>query len=134
MIQELLTAMGDIEIRKALGARIKAMRKQRQWTQKDLAPKLGIGFGQLNKYESGFHVPPVDKLVQLAELFDTTVDYLLTGNRSEARPLHNTRLLERFRALQDFGTGDQEAVITLIDGLIVKHRVEGALRVDQDRR
>ena len=29
--------------------------------------------------ESGMHVPPADKLLQLAELFTTTTDYLLTG-------------------------------------------------------
>ena len=40
----------------------------------------------LNKYEGGPHTPPMEKLIQLSEILDTTVDYLLTGNRSDERP------------------------------------------------
>lgn len=47
-----------------------------------MAEKVGIGFQLLNKYESGHHIPPADKLVGLAKSLDTTVDYLLTGNPS----------------------------------------------------
>jgi transcriptional regulator with XRE-family HTH domain len=128
MIQELTIVMKDEEIRKAFGRRVKELRKQKKWTQKELADKLDVRFSQLNKYECGLHVPPVDKIIQLAELFDTTVDFLLTGNRTDERPLHNVRLVERLRALEDFNTDDQEAVIKLIDAMIVKHRVEGAVR------
>ena len=128
MTQEFILSMEDNETRKAFGARIKRLRKQKKWTQKELAAKLKIGFSQLNKYECGLHIPPVEKLIQLSELFDTSVDYLLTGNRSEERPLHNIRLLERFRALEEFQVEDQEAVIKLIDAMIVKNKVEGALK------
>jgi transcriptional regulator with XRE-family HTH domain len=69
----------------------------------------------------------MEKLIELAEIFDITVDYLLTGDRTEERPLHNLRLLERFRALEDFEAEDQEAVIKLIDAMIVKNKVEGAI-------
>jgi len=125
--QEIVTIMHDDTLRKAFGQRLKMLRKQHKWTQKDLATKLGIRFGQLNKYECGLNAPPLDKLLQLAELLDVTVDFLLTGSRSEERPLHNTRLLERFHALEAFETDDQEAVIRLIDAMIVKNKVEGAL-------
>lgn len=120
--------MQDEKTRKAVGTRVKALRKQNKWTQKELANKIGIRFPQLNKYEGGSHAPPLDKLVQLAEALNTTVDFLLTGNRSEERPLHNLRLLDRFRSLEDFPTDDQETVIKLIDAMIVKQKVEGALK------
>ena len=67
-------------------------------------------------------------LVFLAEVLDASVDYLLTGDASEDVPLHNTRLLEHFRALTDFEADDQEAVIKLIDAMIVKRKVEGAVQ------
>jgi hypothetical protein len=62
----------------------------------------------------------------MAEVLDTTVDYLLTGDKIEAGSLHNFRLLERFKALEEF---DQEAVIKLIDAMIVKQKMEGALQM-----
>ena len=72
--------------------------------------------------------PPLEKLVELAEVFNTTVDYLLTGNSSDELPLHNLRLLERFKELEAVNAGDQETVISLIDAVIVKNKVEGAVK------
>ena len=120
--------MDNNDIRKGFGRRIKNLRKQKKWTQKELAAKVDVRFPQLNKYECGLHAPPLDKLVFIAEVLDTTVDYLLTGNRSDERPLHNIRLLERFRALEDFETEDKEAVVKLIDAMIVKNQVEGVVK------
>jgi transcriptional regulator with XRE-family HTH domain len=116
------------DIRKDFGRRLKTIRKQKKWSQKELASKLDAKLSILNKYECGLHIPPAEKLIQLAELFDTTVDYLLTGNRTDERPLHNLRLLERFRALENFTAEDQEAVIKLIDAMIVKNQVEGVIK------
>ncbi len=127
MSQELANIMQNKEIIRAFGKRIKNLRKQKKWTQKELAAKIEVRFAQLNKYECGLHVPPLEKIIQLAEVFDTTVDYLLTGDRTEEKPLHNMRLLERFQALEDFNSEDQETVIKLIDAMIVKNKVEGAL-------
>jgi len=126
--------MQDQEIRKAFGSRVKDLRKKKGWSQRQLATKIDVRFPQLNKYEAGLHVPPLEKLALLSEALDTTVDYLVTGDRSEERPLHNLRLLERFKALQDFEADDQEVVIKLIDAMITKHQVEGALKPLDTRR
>jgi hypothetical protein len=82
---------------------------------------------QLNKYECGVNLPPGEMLLELASLFHTSVDYLLIGSQDTALPLHNHRLLDRFRSLQLFNRDDQETVIKLIDALIFKYRVQGAL-------
>lgn len=128
MTGALTAIMQDKEIRKAFGARVKELRKVKRWTQKELATKLGARVELLNKYECGVHVPPPEKLVELAEVLETSVDYLLTGGRSQEGEIHNKRLFERFRALEGFGTEDQEAVILLVDALIVKRRMEGAMK------
>ncbi len=94
---------------------------------KRIGKQIDVRFPQLNKYECGLHTPPMDKLIKMSEVFDITIDYLLTGNRTEDRPLHSLRLLERFQALEDFNSEDQETVIKLIDAMIVKTKVEGAI-------
>jgi hypothetical protein len=48
------------------------------------------------------------------------VDYLVTGDPAQNVPLHNTQLLERFKALEGFNANDQETVIKLNDAMIVK--------------
>ena len=124
----------DPEFRRAFGARLKELRTRADWTQKELAAKLGIHVQQLIRYEAGANVPTAESLVVLAELLETTTDFLLTGNQSDAKPLHNVRLLERFRALQQFTPESQETVINVIDAIIVKERAEAAVRPVTPRR
>ena len=45
--------MQNEDIRKTFGMRLKELRKQKGWTQKELANQIDIRFAQLNKYECG---------------------------------------------------------------------------------
>lgn len=125
------TIMKDENLRKTFGKRLRDLRNQSRWSQKELAKKLGLKLSIFTKYEMGLHLPPPEKLIELSELFTTTVDFLLTGDRSEDAPLHNRRLIERLKAIQKFQAEDQEIVIRLIDALIVKNRAEGLLVLPQ---
>ena len=128
-----LLTMQNEDFRKTFGARLKALRKHKRWSQKELAAKVDIRFQQLNKYESGLNLPPAETLIQLADALATTVDYLLTGNPVEDSPLGNSRLFRRFQAVENFDNEDQEAVIRLIDGLIAKHRMQATLNAFNDQ-
>lgn len=120
-------AMEDIADKKAIGARIKALRKARRWPQKQLALKVGIRYEQLNKYEGGFHIPAVDTLVRLADALDTTMDYLVTGTQIEESNLANIRLFRRFQALEHMAEEDQQTVMRIIDALIAQQRMASVL-------
>ena len=127
MTSELILLMQDQEIRKAFGLRLKELRKQRGWTQKELAKQIDIRFAQLNKYECGMHIPPIERLIQLSAVLGVTLDYLVMGNEENIQPLHNRRLMERLKELEQFDHEDQETIIRMIDAMIVKRRVEGAV-------
>ncbi|MCB1865906.1 MAG: helix-turn-helix transcriptional regulator [Chromatiales bacterium] len=124
---DVLLAMRNDDFRKAFGARLKELRKQKRWAQKELAAKVYIRFQQLNKYESGLNLPPAAMLIKLADALATTVDYLLTGNPAEESPLGNNRLFWRFQAVERFEAEDQEAIIRLIDGMIAKYKMQTPL-------
>lgn len=133
MTLEWLMALQDPEFRKAFGARLKERRKQKRWSQKEMAAKVDIRFQQLNKYESGLNLPPAEMLIKLADALATTIDYLLTGNPIEESAMANTRLFRRFQAVQSFDDEDQEAIIKLIDAMIAKQQVQSALLPLDDR-
>lgn len=59
-----------------IGERLKALRKERGYSQEDVAKMLGIGRTTYLKYESGENKPS-RKLKELASLFGVTTDYLL---------------------------------------------------------
>ncbi len=66
--------------------RIREMREDHDLTQKNLAEKLGMKQPQYYRYEQGFRDIPTDILIQLADLYETTTDYLL-GRTDNPKPI-----------------------------------------------
>ncbi|ASW48794.1 helix-turn-helix domain-containing protein [Streptococcus suis] len=52
-------------------------------SQDDLAEKLYISRQAVSKWENGEATPDIDKLVQLAEIFGVSLDYLVLGKEPE---------------------------------------------------
>lgn len=60
-----------------LGKRLKELRSDRGMTQKQLACALGLNAVTYLHYEKGQREPPLAVLVQIAQYFEVSVDYLL---------------------------------------------------------
>jgi transcriptional regulator with XRE-family HTH domain len=69
--------MDDEKLKKQIGRNIVSYRKRLRMTQASLAEKLNYSDKAVSKWERGESVPDVQTLMQLAELFDTTVNDLL---------------------------------------------------------
>lgn len=64
--------------RKQLGIRIKKAREAKGLTQDELAEKLNMkNRASISNYESGRSIPPADVLKNLADILNTSSDYLL---------------------------------------------------------
>ena len=59
------------------GARIRALRKQRGWTMKQLGQRMELAESTISGYENEIRRPDLDTLIRFAELFGVSVDYLL---------------------------------------------------------
>ena len=57
--------------------KIKRLREASHLTQTELAKKLNITRSSVNAWEMGISVPSTQSLVQLAQIFDISTDYLL---------------------------------------------------------
>lgn len=62
-----------------LSQKIVELRKSRNWSQEELAFRLGVTRQSVGKWESEAALPELDKVVQMAELFGVSTDYLLKG-------------------------------------------------------
>jgi len=63
---------------KLTGFRIKKMRLNNDWTQKDLAKKLGLkNDTAIANYEAGYSVPKDEIKLKMCGLFNCTMDYLM---------------------------------------------------------
>lgn len=62
-----------------IGNRLKDLRLKRDLNQDEVAEKLGITRGSYAKYENNITKPPGNKLKLLADFYNVSTDYLLTG-------------------------------------------------------
>lgn len=69
--------MDDEKLKKRIGANIVAYRKRQGLTQAGLAEKLNYSDKAVSKWERGESIPDVLTLIQIAELFDATVNELV---------------------------------------------------------
>ena len=58
-------------------------RKDKGFTQSDVAEKLNVSFQAVSLWERGETAPEIDKLVAIASLYQVSLDWLLTGKMEE---------------------------------------------------
>ena len=65
-----------------LSKQIVQLRKKKGMSQSQLAKALGISPSAIGMYEQGRRVPTLDIIIAMAQLFEVSLDYLLTGTES----------------------------------------------------
>lgn len=100
--------------------RIKLLREINEISQTKLANDLFIGRSTMSEYENGIKQPPIDVLVQIADYFDVSLDYLAgrTDKKISIQKLNN-HLSTRYgniplEALNDLQKDEKEAIGILI--------------------
>ncbi len=113
----------------SIGEILKALRKDNNLTQQELAERLKIGQATIACYENGQREPSVSNLISYADFFECTLDFI-TGRTDDmgnvvidekksskgADKLTDAeiRLLKNYRALDG---GDKIRLAGYIDGL-----------------
>lgn len=75
-----------------LGKRIAELRNKMGLSQYELADRLGFSRGKLANYEQGQRQPDYDTLQKIADFFDVTIDYLITGKERVKEEDNNSNL------------------------------------------
>ena len=82
-----------------ISKRITDLRKEKGWSQGELAKQIGASRDMIGKYERGENLPSIEMAVKLADAFEVSTDYLL--------------------GKEQFGRRDKEAVTRLQDLLLL---------------
>lgn len=64
-----------------IGKRIRALRKERNMTRRELADKLHCSLTMIAKYETGKSVPRSDTVARIGELFGVSADWLMGAGK-----------------------------------------------------
>lgn len=69
-----------------LGERLTKLRKNKKLTQQELAQELKISRSSLSQYEINKRQPDYETLKLIADYFQVSIDYLITGNMYSKSP------------------------------------------------
>ena len=75
--------------------RLRELRNKSGLTQNEIASKLGVSGQTILNWENGIYEPKINQLIQLADLFDVTVDYLIERKSNELTVDQICRELEK---------------------------------------
>jgi transcriptional regulator with XRE-family HTH domain len=109
-----------------LAENIKQIRKERSWTQAELAEKAGLASVQVGRYENGKSIPTIEILSKIADALNVSIDFLVNGT-AEAQAIQHIQdkeLLKLFASVEELEKEDKSVVKMLIDAFITKRKLQ----------
>ena len=88
---------------------IKKLRKEHKMTQEQLADSLGVTVGAVYKWEAGLSVPEVHLLMEIADLFDSSVDALLGYVQHSGNVQSRVNRIRELMAMKDISRAVDES-------------------------
>lgn len=106
--------------------RIKELRKEKGWTQSDLAQLLKVENKMISYYENGKSIPNADTLVKIANVFNISIDYLLIEDvpKLSLERTGNNEILKHMYDINKLNEKDIELIIYMINSLVTKNQIK----------
>ena len=99
-----------------IGERLKQLRKQKGYTQKQLSALLGFQGNSYSSYEYNRIKPSIENFVKLAEILHTSVQYIVTGEELSGEFEQGAAPFpQRLRELREKKQLTQVAVATVLN-------------------
>ena len=97
-------------------------------TQIELAGKINVSKSQYIRYETKDVQPRANIMNKLANVLGTSVDYLISGDKSEKAKasLKSSELIQRFKEVDSLPEEEQGVLIKIISAYIRDYRAKQA--------
>lgn len=97
------------------GSVLKSLRNSHNLTQKELGLRIGLSKAVVSKYENGMGYPTFDMLIQIADYFDVTTDYLLGVAKDKTinvSSLNETQIETLQRVIAEFNRDNKKTTLS----------------------
>ena len=94
-------------------------------TQQELADQVGLAVLQIRRYEGGTSQPTLGVIRHLAIALGVSADMLVFDDKERG---HSETLRHQFETVSRMSEHDQEVIRELLDTVIVKNQVSGAIK------
>lgn len=107
--------------------KIKALRKNMNMSQQDLASKLHIHVTHLSKMENGHLTPSIDIVQRMMKVFAVSADQLLNDNQNSVVDIQNHELNEQLALISQLDEDEKNALVKIINSMLTKKRMKDLL-------
>ncbi len=121
------------------GEILTSLREERGIYQKELAAILKVSVGTISNYENNVHFPDQEALIQLADYFGVTTDYLLgrTSYRYNLELLNQEyapgiTLSDLINTMQNYNYQNMNSLLDYMELLQLRQRIEKAESSHED--
>lgn len=101
------------------------LRKQRNWSQAELAKKTDVSQVMIGKYERGDAIPSIEVAKKMADAFEVSLD-LLVGEGQNAS--FDKKTLQRIQDIQKLDDETQSVLFNVIDTFLRDFKAKDAYR------
>jgi transcriptional regulator with XRE-family HTH domain len=105
-------AISSVDLQTAVGRRIAKLRKERGMRQFDLSCELDVTTKHLSECERGLAMFSIERLLDICEIFDVSMDYLLRGVPTDDEQLNFPPTM-----VEVFHSGDKQEIALLTEYL-----------------
>lgn len=101
----------------SFGTRLRECRKQKGFSQNELAKLLETNHSVIGKYERDDVKPSIDVVKNLAGFLNTTVAYLI-GEAGSDELFKDPAMMQRLKDINALPDDDKKGILYALDGLI----------------
>lgn len=102
-------------MRTKVGNKIVELRKQKGWSQGDLAKKIKASREAIGKYERNEAIPSVETAKNIADVFEVSLDYLVGD---VLKPSFDKRMVQRLLDFELLSEEDKKHLFALLDAFL----------------
>jgi len=108
-----------------IGGKISALRKEKGWSQGDLAQHIGASREIIGKYERNENLPSIEMVVKMAKAFGVTVDFLIGEGENAS---YDKETVERINDIQKMDADTRSVLFNVIDTYIQNFKTKQAFK------
>ena len=108
-----------------IGTKISTLRKDKGWSQSDLANMIDASREIIGKYERNENLPSIEMVAKMAKAFDVTVDYLIGEGENAS---YDKETVDRINDIQKMDNDTKNILFNVIDTYIQNFKTKQAFR------
>jgi transcriptional regulator with XRE-family HTH domain len=103
-----------------LGSQLKWFRQSKNFSQEDVAQKVGVTRQAVYKWENNKSYPDIDNLILLSELYEVTIDELIKESENASENLDKKKIRMNMRKDDENDFGFFIGIVLIFIGIFIK--------------